>query len=248
MGTFAAGGISIGAIASLMRTSVEMWFNASVQIVDPNTGAASWNEYTNTETGGAPTILWSGKARIQPLSSASESTAGFTQGSVVSARVQLPLDVEIGLLRKGLQIIVTDGGEDSVLEDLSFVISSAINSSYAWNRTVMCDVDVKSVSDSLWSTISGNVSNIVSLPIGEAVVSSFVLRNGLYDLAYETTTDALGNFELPATPGVPVIVSAYHALYVRQYWQNKSTPATANAVTPVNHLTSSGINFAMVLA
>ena len=247
MGTFTGTGINVGAIATVMRSSIEIWFNASVQIIDPNTGAASWDEYTNTETGGTPTILWSGKARIQPLNGGSQAEAGFTQGSVVSARVQLPLDVEVGLLRKGLQIIVTDGGEDSVLQDLSFVISSAINSSYAWNRTVMCDVDVKSVSDSLWSTISGNISNVALAPIADAIVSSFVYRNGLWELAYETTTDVLGNFELPATPDVPVVVSAYSALYIRQYWDAQSSPSTATVVTPANHVATSGINFLMVL-
>ncbi len=247
MGTFGGGGINVGAIATQMRASMELWFNASIQIIDPNTGAAVWDEYTNTETGGAPTILWSGKARIQPLTGGSQTEAGFTQGSVVSARIQLPLDVEIGLLRKGLQIIVADGGEDSVLQDLSFVISSAINSSYAWNRTVMCDVDVKSVSDSLWSTISGNVSNVALVPIADAVVSSFVYRNGLWELAYETVTDVLGNFELPAVPDIGVVVSAYSALYVRQYWQNESAPATADLVAPVNHIGTTGVDFLMVL-
>lgn len=148
MGTFSSGsGINIGAIATTMRESVALWFNASIQIIDPNVGLATWNEYTNTETGGAPTVLWAGNARVQPLRGDSQSEAGFTQGSVVSARIQLPLDVSVGLLRKGLQVIIVDGGEDSVLQNLSFVIASSINSSYAWNRTIMCDVDVKSVSN-----------------------------------------------------------------------------------------------------
>jgi len=51
------------------------------------------------------------------------------------------------LIRKGLQVKVTDGGEDHVLESLQFVVSSAVNSSYGWNRTIECDVDVKSVAD-----------------------------------------------------------------------------------------------------
>jgi hypothetical protein len=247
LGTFSNSGINVGAIATAMRASVEIWFNASIQIIDPNTGDAVWDEYTNTASGGAPTVLWSGKARIQPMSANSQADVGFSEGSVVSARIQLPLDVSVGLLRKGLQIIVTDGGEDSVLQDLSFVISSAINSSYAWNRTIMCDVDVKSVSDSLWSTISGNVSDVSLMPLADAVVSSYVLRNGLWELMYETTSDVLGNFELPAVPGVDVIVSAYLALYDRQYWDLASTQATATLVNPVNHVGTTGVDFFLAL-
>jgi hypothetical protein len=67
------------------------------------------------------------------------------QGSIRGVRIQVPYDANLGFIRKGLQVKVTDGGENSVLEDLSFVVNGAINSSYGWNTTIECDVDLKSV-------------------------------------------------------------------------------------------------------
>jgi len=69
------------------------------------------------------------------------------QGAIQGVRVQVPYDPSLPLIRKGLQVKVTDGGQDAVLESIQFVVRSAINSSYGWNRTIECDVDVKSVSN-----------------------------------------------------------------------------------------------------
>lgn len=146
MGTF-SGSIDFAATGAVMGLAARQWMNASIQIVDPNTGESTWDEWTNEETGGEPTVLWSGPARIQHLKSETLPNVGFSQESIRGIRVQVPIDVDAGFIRKGLQIVVTDGGNDYELEQLQFVVSSAINSSYAWLRTIECDVDTKSVAN-----------------------------------------------------------------------------------------------------
>jgi len=139
--------IDFAKIATEMRTIVARWYNAQIKIIDPNIGDEVWSAATNTYTGNAAVEIYSGVARIQPIRNASMPDLGVTQGAIESIRVQVPYDATIGLVRKGLQVQVVSGGRDATLEDLQFVVRSGINSSYGWNRTIECDVDVKSVAD-----------------------------------------------------------------------------------------------------
>jgi len=139
--------IDFAKIATEMRTIVARWYNATVQIIDPNVGDQVWDPSTNAYTGDTATVVWSGSARIQPLRTARTPDMTVTQGAIEAIRVQVPYDSGLSLVRKGLQVKVTSGGEDAVLADLQFVVRSAINSSYGWNRTIECDVDVKSVAN-----------------------------------------------------------------------------------------------------
>ena len=131
-------------IAVEMRSVVEGWYNAQVEVIDTNLREQTWDMATNTYGATTETIVWSGKARIQPVRSSSTPQLEVTQGSIQGVMVQVPYDATLGLVRKGMQVRVTSGGEDAVLEDLILVVRSAINSSYGWNRTIECDADVKS--------------------------------------------------------------------------------------------------------
>lgn len=247
MGTFASG-LNFESIGAYMGDTMRLWMNATIQIVDPNTGDATWNEWTNTETGGTPTVIWSGPARIQHLKNMSTPDVGYSQVGIRGIRLQVPIDASAGFIRKGLQVIVTDGGNDYELEQLSFVITSAINSSYAWIRTIEAEVDVKSIANSTWSSVSGTVVNNMAAPISGVTVRSFHLDGGLWISDYETTTDVYGNYRLPADAGVQIVIGVTRTGYVTQFYNNKSSQALANRVTPVNHLDTSAINFSMVAA
>lgn len=139
--------IDFAAIAVEMRGAVARWYNATIQIIDPNTRDQAWNLTTNTFTNNPATVLYTGPARIQPIGAEKMPDLGITQGGTRGIRVQVPYDANLPLIRKGLQVKVTNGGEDHVLESLQFVVSSAINSSYGWNRTIECEVDVRSVAN-----------------------------------------------------------------------------------------------------
>jgi len=247
MGVFANGGINFSAISAEMRGTMAHWFNATIQIVDPNVEDVEWDVYNNTQSSGTPTVLWSGSARVQHLTPNRTPDVAYSQTDIRGIRIQLPYDAELGLIRKGLQVIVTDGGSDSVLEQLGFVVKSSINSSYAWNRTIECDVDLKSIADSTWSSIAGNVVDEEDLPMSNVTVRSFHSEDGVWLLDYETTTDVYGNYELPADAGVAVIVGAFKSGYLTEYWQSASTQSSATTITPVNHEETVNINFVMVV-
>lgn len=139
--------IDFAKIATEMRATVARWYNAEIKIVDPNVRNQTWNMTTNTFTNTPATVLYTGKARIQPIANARTPDLGITQGAIQGIRVQIPYSANLELIRKGLEVEVTNGGQDAVLEDLRFTVRSAINSSYGWNRTIECDVDVKSVAN-----------------------------------------------------------------------------------------------------
>jgi hypothetical protein len=97
---------------------------------------------------GSEVLLWSGAARIQPVSNiSSEINAGRSVLSTRRVRFQVPLDQTRDFVRAGLVVRVTDGGEFSDLEKLQFNVSSAVSSSYAWLLTIECEADVKSELD-----------------------------------------------------------------------------------------------------
>lgn len=247
MGVFASGGINFSAISAEMRSTMLGWFNATIQIVDPNVEEVEWDVYTNTQTSGNKTVLWSGPARVQHLRNDSMPTVGFSQTDIRGIRIQLPYDVELGLIRKGLQVIVTDGGSDPILEQLGFVVTSSINSSYAWSRTIECEVDLKSVSDSTWSSVAGTIVDELDAPMADVTVRTFHMADNVWLLDYETTTDVYGNYELPADAGVAIIVGAFKSGYFTQYWNDVSTQASATLVTPVNHEETVNIDFVLVV-
>lgn len=244
MGVF-NNGINFESIGSAMGYTALQWMNATIQIVDPNLEDIVWDEWTNTETGGEPTVLWSGPARIQHLKSESIPVTGFSQISIRGIRVQIPLEPATGFIRKGLQIIVTDGGNDYELEQLQFIITSAINSSYAWLRTIEAEVDVKSVANSTWSSISGKVSSN-NIAINGATVRTFHHEDNLWIMDYETTTDSLGNYEIPADANVPVAVVVSASGYVTKYYNNATSFNDATLITPTNHVQTQNINFSLL--
>lgn len=143
MGVNANQAIDFKSIAAQMGVTSSQWMNSVIQIIDPNAEQQQWDPYTNEYTGGANTILWSGPARIQHLVQQSISDSGFTETSSRKVRFQVPNDEVPQFIRKGLQIIVTDGGTNKILEGLSYLVTSSVNSSYAWLRTIDAEVDMK---------------------------------------------------------------------------------------------------------
>ncbi len=137
--------IDFAAISEEMADIVQRWFNANVSIVDPEVGDQQWDPVTNAYTGSSEVVLWSGEARVQPIGVDSNPTTdyAFSSAGTRRIRVQVKLDPSRDFIRKGLRVRVTDGGVDADLEDLDFVVTSAVNSSYAWLRTIECEADVK---------------------------------------------------------------------------------------------------------
>jgi len=142
-----SGNINFEGIASAMRETVAFWYNATVEIVDPNTENLVWNITTNSYTGDVATSVWSGTARIQPLKRSSSPNGDVYDPSMRSFIIQIPYDNTSDYIRSGMSVRVTDGGENVFLEEFELSIDSAVNSSYGWNTTIYCSVDTKSVAN-----------------------------------------------------------------------------------------------------
>ena len=137
--------VDIPAIAAEMRaTEAASWLNGFVRILYPNIAGGTFNAWENRDTGGEPVVLWEGEARIQPLRSSQIISGAFEQLAIRGIRFKIPLGAQIAsgtVLREGLQVQVVDGGEDEALTQFTYVISGALNSSLAWNRTIEATVD-----------------------------------------------------------------------------------------------------------
>lgn len=131
--------VDIAAISERMQPVVNAWQNGAIELIDPNINGGTYNVWTNQTTGREHTVLWSGPARIQPMRFPVLVSGQSEQVVYKSVRFQIPLAAEFpdGMIaREGLRIRVTDGGMFPDLERMLFVITSGINSSFAWNRTI----------------------------------------------------------------------------------------------------------------
>lgn len=135
--------IDFAKISAEMGEVANQWMNGSIEIIDPNLENLVWDEWTNTSTGSV-IVLWSGNARIQPVSQSTDPDGGKSTLANRKVRFQVPLDETRDFVRAGLSVRVTDGGQFPDLQNLQFNVSSAINSSYAWLLTIECEADVKS--------------------------------------------------------------------------------------------------------
>lgn len=107
--------------------NAEVCFYDSVDIpYDPITGA------------GGPTVqvLWRGKARVQQLRTPQEFQTDYQASSSRPFRFQLDPRDSVPELYFGVKARVLDGGRDSGLESLVYIVNSAINSSHMAVRTV----------------------------------------------------------------------------------------------------------------
>ena len=127
---------------------------ATIQIYNPQSASDTYNAATNAWTG-VTTLLWTGKARIQPRSaSANIGQAGNIISAIDPGASQI-IEVHIGLrenqlagssgampdIRPGHRMLVTASPLDSKLLNFEFVIRSVINSSNPWHRALLCEVN-----------------------------------------------------------------------------------------------------------
>jgi hypothetical protein len=145
MGVFKTGGPNFEGISKVMADATSLWMNATIEIYDPNLRGTEWDEWTNEVLSGEPILLWSGIARVQPIRNADVQTPeiGFATSSIRRVRIQAPLDPERGYVRPGFLVKVTDAPLFPDLEQLDLIVTTALNSTYAWLSTIDCDVNAK---------------------------------------------------------------------------------------------------------
>lgn len=123
-------------------------FTTSIEIFDPNISDAVYNATTNAWTGERE-IIWTGKARIQPMSKPSDRNGKMNLTSVQEVEVHIDLKGNtlagsVGVMpdiRPNTQIFVTESALDDTLTKFVYNVRSVLNSSHPWHRVLICEVD-----------------------------------------------------------------------------------------------------------
>ena len=120
--------------------ATEAGFNlAEIEIFDSNISDSVYDASTNTWTG-SRTVLWSGKARIQPIRKPTNTSSQTnpTQASMVEVHFN-----HLGVIDfiAGSQVFVTKAPYNVSLENMILTVLSSTNSSNTWNRTLVCQID-----------------------------------------------------------------------------------------------------------
>jgi hypothetical protein len=121
---------------------------ASVQIFNPASGSQEYDAETNTWTG-TTTALYEGMARIQPVNAVSEVADSYNPTYLKTVRVQIAynknqLEDSEGIMpdiRPNDRMSVISAPYNPTLEKFVYVVTDVLNSSNAWERTLVCRVD-----------------------------------------------------------------------------------------------------------
>jgi hypothetical protein len=122
----------------------------NITIYNENLGSRTYNATTNAWTN-ADTAVWSGKARIQGTTNASDRMVKVNPTSVREVEFQISFNKNtlagsggaMPDLRPGNYIIVNNSPYDATLQKYSYIIKSVINSSNPWQRTLLTEVDME---------------------------------------------------------------------------------------------------------
>lgn len=123
---------------------------ASVEIYNPNSVSQEYDPETNTWTG-SKTVLWDGKARIQPIGAAGDAGDVYNPTLFQNIKVQLAYGrnglsgatAEMPDFRPNDRMIVTDSPFNESLKGFIYTVIGVMNSSNAWERTLLCRVDTE---------------------------------------------------------------------------------------------------------
>jgi hypothetical protein len=135
--------INIAEISNVMGDVVDEWDNAEIEIIDPKINTGAYDRATNTVTGRTPEVLWTGKARIQTARWPNVATTRQEAVSLRTTVFHIPLDADIEptLIREGLRVRVTNGGTAEAFTAGLYVITTTVNSSFAWDRRIETMLD-----------------------------------------------------------------------------------------------------------
>lgn len=116
---------------------------AQVEIYKPNDSSQTYNATTNTWSGEATTIF-AGPARVQPINAANSEANTFDPTIIKSIRVQISANAD-GLLdiRPNYKLRVTSSRYNQTLGNFIYVVTDIMNSSNAWEQTLICKVDTE---------------------------------------------------------------------------------------------------------
>lgn len=129
--------INIRGISEVMDGVLDDWYNATVEILKPDIEGGNFDRKTNVKTRN-PEVIWSGKARIQAVRWPNVATTRQEAIAIRTVVFHLPLSADVGgqIIHEGWRVRVLDGGMSPQFTNGLFVVTAAINSSYAWDRRI----------------------------------------------------------------------------------------------------------------
>jgi hypothetical protein len=135
--------MKISTISAIMQKPVDRWMNATIQIVNPDITGGAFTRSTNVKAR-SPEVVWEGPARIQAVRWPNVATARQAAMALREVIFHLPMDINPDFpeyIPQGYRVRVIDGGMSPQFEHSLFVITTAINSSYDWDRRIECTMD-----------------------------------------------------------------------------------------------------------
>lgn len=116
---------------------------ATVQIYNPASGSQEYDAAENSWTG-STTVLYTGKARIQPVNAVSEVSDNYNPTFIKTVRVQIEaLRTGMADIRPNDRMKVTSCVSNKALEKFVYIVTDVLNSSNPWERTLLCKVDTE---------------------------------------------------------------------------------------------------------
>jgi triacylglycerol esterase/lipase EstA (alpha/beta hydrolase family) len=122
---------------------------STVEISTGNGASQEYDATTGTWTSTA-SLVFSGPARIQPVTAITETSDTYNPTFLKTVRVQLSYNsntvegatTEIPDIRPNDRMRVTASNNQSLTKFL-YVVTDVLNSSNAWERTLLCKVDTE---------------------------------------------------------------------------------------------------------
>jgi hypothetical protein len=123
---------------------------ANVQVYNPSSQSQEYDPETNTWTG-STVVLYEGPARVQPINAVFENSDTYNPTFIKTVRVQIPYyknEVEgatapVPDIRPNDRMLVNSAPYNTTLEKFIYTVVDILNSSNAWERTIICRVDTE---------------------------------------------------------------------------------------------------------
>lgn len=131
------------------NNNVESSFHLlTIEIFDPNVEGGTYDAATNTWTS-SRSVLWTGKARLQAVRSASNRQNKMNPTSIQEVEVHIDMrgntlegaEYTMPEIRPSYQIFITDSPYDETLESYILTVRSSVTTSNPWGRMLLCEID-----------------------------------------------------------------------------------------------------------
>lgn len=212
-------------LAELMKPAINLWKNQGYCIIiDPSKTITITNIVAGTNTV-LQFPLGSGPTRIQQLKRplTARNQTNDTTNRVIEFWLDFPKDKTIPDMRPGLEIVVTNGGNDPYSINYQYVVSGATNSTIAWQRTIQTTTNMEMRPNYQWAFLTGTIVNAFGPLSGVAVTVQYQVSVGVW-VSYTANMTYDGTYRVPVFMGTTYRLTFSKAGYSSQ---------TTAAITPI---------------